>query len=182
MSILVKHVEFVNDQIAFHNRMAAKSENEKKAFAKNLHNTTREKFKALVADLLEADKMLDRQPPDTQKPQQSFLRLSITPDDLEGLPDELVKELSLDTDSTDFAILNVIEDAGGIISLDKLLIGLYKKTHQIHKRQSLTSRLYRMSQNRLVFSVPTKKGVYSSHPMTEEQASSLLGSASRESD
>jgi hypothetical protein len=180
MSILVKHVEFVNDQIVFHTKMAEKPDI--KPFAKKLHITTKEKFEALSADLVEADKMLDREPIDAQKTQPSFVRLSLTPDDLDGLPEELLKELSADTDHTDFAILNVVENAGGIISLDKLLIGLYKKTGQVHKRQSLTSRLYRMAQNKLIFSVPTKKGVYSSHPMTEEQASSLLGGYSRETD
>lgn len=175
MSILEKHLHFVNEQVAFQAKMVEKFSNN--AFRQKLHNNTKEKFEALSKDLVEADKMLDQAPSAAAAPTQPIMRLSVTPDDLEGLPEELLRELSGAADKTEFAILNLIDEAGGIISLNKLLIGLYKKTKEVHKRQALTSRLYRMAQNRFVFSVPGKKGVYSKRPMTEEEVARLLGDA-----
>jgi hypothetical protein len=43
------------------------------------------------------------------------------------------------------------------------------------KRSTLTSRAYRMVQKGNLFSVPTKKGVYSTHELTEDQVSQILG-------
>ena len=58
----------------------------------------------------------------------------LTPEVIEGLPKELMDELSIsDADRTEFAIMNIIDENGGIASLDNILIGLYKKTNDILK-------------------------------------------------
>ena len=89
-----------------------------------------------------------------------------------------MQELSLsDGDKTEFAIVNVIEEAGGIISLDKLLIALYKKTGEIHKRNSLYSKLSRMASKNLIYYVPGKKGVYSTEQLTSDDVSRMFGGA-----
>jgi hypothetical protein len=174
MSILEKHLAFVNEQTAFHQKMAERFADN--SFRQKLHNTTKEKFEALAKDLVEADKMLDR--PEQLAPPR-LVRLSLTPEDLEGLPEELLSELSIDSDKTEFAILSLIDESGGVISLDQLLVGLFRKTKEVHKRQTLTSRLYRMAQNKLVFNVPNKKGVYSTRPLTEEEFLKILGSSQK---
>jgi hypothetical protein len=62
-----------------------------------------------------------------------------------------------------------------LLSLDKLIIGLYKKTAEIHKRSTLTSRLYRMIQKGLIYSVPYRKGIYSTQELSEDDVKGLFG-------
>lgn len=178
MSILAKHLAFVNEQTAFHEKMAQKFGPD--SFRAKLHVTTADKFKYLASDLESADKSLDvpaREERHTSKSNKPF-QLSLSIEDIEGLPDELMQELSLsDGDKTEFAIVNVIEEAGGIISLDKLLIALYKKTGEIHKRNSLYSKLSRMASKNLIYYVPGKKGVYSTEQLTSDDVSRMFGGA-----
>ena len=111
------------------------------------------------------------------------MRLSLSAEEVEGLPDEVLNELSIsEGDKAEFAILGLIDEAGGIISLDKLIVGLWKKTGELHKRQSLISRLYRMGQKDMVFSVPGKKGVYANWPMSEGDIQRLMNEAMMEAE
>ncbi|MDA8390887.1 MAG: hypothetical protein M0Z76_09205 [Gammaproteobacteria bacterium] len=174
MSILNKHLEFVNEQFIFHENRA--NTFDPKTFRAKLHLETANKFKALAADLESADKILDDNPP-KRGAQKGQIQLSLTFDEVSGLPEELLQELNLsDADKTEFEIVKAIEDAGGIISLDRLLIALYKNTGEIHKRNSLYSRLARMASKSLLFYVPGKKGVYSATQLTADEAARLFGS------
>jgi hypothetical protein len=167
MAILDKHLSFVKDQILFHEKMANKfASNE---FRKNLHLSTAEKFKSLEKDLFNADTALLIK--EIHEPRKvSVHKLNLTPECIEGLPEDLIKELSIsEGDKTEFLILNVIEENGGVASLDKILIGVYKKTQEIMKRTALTARLYRMSQKQTVYNVVGKKGVYSLRELTPEE-------------
>lgn len=178
MSILAKHQSFVNEQAAFHDKMVQKVG--PASFRGSLHQSTSDKFKALSADLEAADALLDAAPPTAPNPPKAYkpLQLSLSFEEVEGLPDELVAELSIsDADKTEFNIGNAIEEAGGVITLDRLLIALYKKTGEIHKRATLTSKLYRMAQKNAIFNVPGKKGVYSSEQLSHEDVAKLFGTA-----
>ena len=64
---------------------------------------------------------------------------------------------------------------GGIASLDQILVGLYRNSGELWKRNTLTSKLYRMAQKGVVFQVPEKKGVYSTRRISEEDARRLFG-------
>ena len=89
--------------------------------------------------------------------------LFINPDDLIGLPDELIQELNLNaSEFKDFQLIDVIKSLGGVAGIDKILIGFFKATKEIENRTRLTSRLYRMSTRGLVFPHPTRKGIYAS--------------------
>ncbi|SRR6266571_2185543 len=180
MSILHKHLTVVNEQIAFHDKMVEKFG--PTTFRGNLHKNTADKFKALVADLESADKALDAPALEGRASQSKGpVQLSLSIDDIEGLPKELIEELSLsDADKTEFAIVNAIEEAGGIVSLDKLLIALYKTTGEIHKRTSLYSRLARMATKNLIYYVPGKKGVYSTEQFSTEDVARIFGVVSQE--
>jgi hypothetical protein len=146
----------------------------KEEFRANLHASTRDKFKELSADIIIADKELDSP---KKKDLSGIKQLSVSPEELEGLPEELINELSVsDADKTEFAIVNLINENGGILPLDRILIGMYKKTGEITKRQTMTSKLYRMSQKGLVFSVPSKKGFYSTEELTEDDVTQIFGS------
>jgi hypothetical protein len=175
MSILEKHLPTVKGQLEFHQKMAAKFA-ATNAFRAALHKNTAEKLGALHADLTEANILLDRTKstpePSGDKPR-SAIHLSLSPDELTDLPQALIDELT-GADKIEFAIINAIEDAGGVLNLDRLLIALYRKTGDIHKREQLTSRLYRMAQKNLIFFVPGKKGVYSTEQLSAEDAATLF--------
>jgi len=98
-------------------------------------------------------------------------RLALVPADIKGLPPELIKELSIGSDDEDglleFQVLEFLEENGGIANLDQIIIGLYRRTGEIHKRTALSAKLFRMSKKELVRSVPKKKGVYASFDFDE---------------
>jgi hypothetical protein len=159
---------FVKSQIAFHEGMAKKFANVPKRLSKHLE--TAATFQQL-GDHLQSIAAPASHGALGKKP----IQLAISFDELEGLPPELMQELSVsDGDRADFTILKIIESLGGVASLDRILVGLYKETGEIMKRAALTSKIYRMSQKGLVFSVPSKKGVYSIQELTEEQAANLF--------
>jgi len=171
VSIIEKYFPFVDDQITFQEKMAAKYA--KIPYRQKLHLGSRDKFAALKADLEAINKKLDEQSPGATAPaisQQQSQQLALTPEDVQGLPPELLSELSISTsDRAEFDIITLINDAGGLLTLDRILIGLFRKTGEIHKRATMTSRLYRMGQKGLISSVPNRKGLYATSQVTEDQ-------------
>jgi hypothetical protein len=106
------------------------------------------------------------------------VQLSLRLEDIDGLPEELIRELSItDGDKAEFTIQALMHDHGGVMSLDQLLIGLYRKTGEIHKRSNLNARLYRMTKKNSLFDVPGRKGVYSVRPLSDDEARTLEGPA-----
>lgn len=164
------YTEFVNSQISFHEAMAEKF----KAIPtrQSKHTETAASFRGLLDHLV----MLESgQAAPTGKSPRKSVQLALNFDEIEGLPAELIQELSVsDGDRTDFTILKIIESAGGIASLDRILVGLFKETSEIMKRSTLTSKVYRMSQKSLIYSVPNKKGVYSTEELSEDEVEALL--------
>ena len=137
---------------------------------RKLHLATAQEFRDLADALTETEKELEELSQRPKVNSSSPSTLSITKQDLEDLPEQLIKELSIsDSDLIEFMLYELAEDNGGMISLDQLLIGLYKKTGEVHKRASVTSRLYRMGQKGMIFSVAGKKGVYSTTQPSEEE-------------
>lgn len=69
----------------------------------------------------------------------------IDTNDLSGLPDELLHELSVSqADTLELQILDVMQALGGSADLDQVLIGLYRKFQVIQKRRFLQNKLWRM--------------------------------------
>lgn len=99
MSILDKHIPFVNAQVGIQEKLAKKYSPTPHRAALHLASATG--FKNLLADLQEATKALDdpaRQPKPLTLPQQ----LNLAPSELDGLPEDLVKELNItEADRTD---------------------------------------------------------------------------------
>ena len=92
--------------------------------------------------------------------------INLTPADLDGLPQEVIEQLGLsDSDYYEMDLVRLINKVGGVISLDKLIVLLYKEKNEIAGRTPLNARLYRMIKKGLIYSVPTKKGVYSTTPI-----------------
>lgn len=181
MSILQKHMDLVKEQEDFHEKQYAMFR-DKNPFRATLHKTTADKFSALAIDLENADKLLDTPQITSQEnsastfPKKNY-QLSLTTEDIEGLPEELIKELNISAkDKTEFAITTAIEDAGGIISLSKLLIALYKSTGEIYRRIDIANRMARMANKNIVFYVPGKKGIYSNKQLSSADVSRIFGS------
>jgi hypothetical protein len=84
---------------------------------------------------------------------------TLTPRDMAGLPEDLIAQLS-DLDQTEIEILELIDMAGGTLVLDKIIAGLFHLTGKSYQRQQMTAKLYRMSKKGLIYSVPKKKGLY----------------------
>lgn len=87
--------------------------------------------------------------------------------DLSDLPPELLKELSggaINGESE--PIVEVIDARGGLASLDDILIDMYRKHGELNKRNILANRLYRLSKRGLIWIAPGRKGIYSTHPLT----------------
>ena len=82
-------------------------------------------------------------------------------DDLSDLPPELLAELSERVKSETDPIIKIINDRGGTATLDEILIDLYRKHGELAKRTITNNKLNRLSRRSMVWSVPGKKGVYS---------------------
>lgn len=63
--------------------------------------------------------------------------------DLRDLPEELKKELNLDTDP-DLKILKVFQEGGGILNLSEVLIGYFRIHGEVKSRRFMMSACHRM--------------------------------------
>ncbi|MDG5489055.1 hypothetical protein NYR55_10560 [Sphingomonas sp. BGYR3] len=156
---------FVNEQISFHSQLteqAARTGDDRRAMR---HQTIMKRYGELIGVLAEQK----------TKPTKAAQRLALTWEEVHDLPQELLKELSVsDSDKLEFQIIKTIEDLGGVASLDRLLVALYRQTGEIYQRTWLNNRLYRMCQKDMIFSVPGRKGVYSLESIDKETAAALV--------
>ena len=176
MENLADATAFVKGQVSFHELKAQQLAANPRRTAQ--HAKFCEQFAAL-ADFLQAqgdhvDKIeneLQLRPPKRPAPQ---VQLSLNLEDIDGLPEELIRELSItDGDKIDFTIQSLMQERKGVMSLDQLLIGLFRKTAEVHKRASLNARIYRMTTKGALFNVPGRKGVYSTMELTQAEAEAL---------
>lgn len=168
---------FVNKQAEFHDRKAASFRiRAEKAPSQSVRSElqSRAKSHSELADKFRSISNTLAGMTFVQSIAQGTRNLGLTPHDIDGLPEELIQELSIsEADMADFGILSVVDEAGGILSLDKILIALFKKNGEICKRTAINSRIYRMIQKGLMFPVPSKKGVYATREISDEEAAKL---------
>lgn len=87
-------------------------------------------------------------------------------EDLEGLPESLLKELSqsskiLKEGKTIFdLVLEVFEELDGVASLDQVIVGLYRKTNSVYTREDITRRVYKLTRAKVISPVEGVKGIY----------------------
>ncbi len=166
-------IALVKEQMEYHRKQSLKYANERKRAT--AHDQTAWRFGALLDDLL-AEKAWREENPNwnVEKGLQGYKPLALSWDEVEGLPAEVLSELSIsESDRAEFNILAAIRSVGGIASLDRILIALYNANGEIQKRMSLNQKLYRMGQKGMVFAVPGKKGVYSVDQLSNEEAAAL---------
>ena len=169
MEELTGYIEFVKSQQSFHERQATRFSDDLRR--QSLHTDTANQFRSLAEYLIETKEKLRTRPAtaDIQKLGNGQYRIALTPEEVADLPEELMSELSVsDADKAEFNIVALIDEAGGIVTLDRILVALYRQSGQVTKRANLNARLYRMGQKGLVHSVPGKKGIYSTSALTDE--------------
>ena len=67
--------------------------------------------------------------------------INLTADDLANLPPEMLAQLGLnDSDYLELDIVRIITGFGGIASLDKILISLYREKNEIFERTGLNAK------------------------------------------
>lgn len=104
--------------------------------------------------------------------------ISLSPEDLAGLPQELKEQLQFSaSDQQELKILEILGQAGGFVSIDRLIVRLFQDTGEIVQRKVLTARLYRMTQKKRLFAVSGMKGVYSLNPDVSAGVSAKPGDA-----
>jgi hypothetical protein len=83
--------------------------------------------------------------------------------DLADLPAELLLELSGGALAEVDPLIKIINDRGGTATLDEILIDLYRKYGEIGKRTLIGNKLYRLGRRELVWSLPGRKGIYTTN-------------------
>jgi hypothetical protein len=182
MLTLSDALTFVNGQAQFHD-MKLREYSATSPRRGTQHDRLCQQFAALADYLQRQEDRIERlgSGVSADTPPSGVVQLSLRFEDIEGLPPELMQELSItDGDKTDFAIQALMQERGGVMSLDQLLIALYRKTGEIHKRPNLNSRIYRMTTKGALFSVPGRKGVYSTRELTEAESAALERPAAAE--
>jgi hypothetical protein len=168
------HVTFVKDQVAVQERLARKYDEDD--YRKSLHFKTANSFAEIARFLEEIQKRGTQDIAYLNRGDTPLKRIHLTFEEIEHAPDELLQELNLtDTDRQEMLIEYLIAQAGGILSLDKIIVDLYKRTKQVPKRATITSRLYRMAGRGMIYNVPGKKGVYSTYELSEADAKKMFG-------
>lgn len=165
---IIDWVAFVNTQSTYHKnqieRLSRRSENgkpERPEFARQKANHQR-----IAAQLDQLAEFISSgahsKPADETSPSKAVsASLHIIPEDLEGLPKELLAELNIsESDELELEIFAALKKAGGTLPVDKILIQLYRDTGKVHPRNKIAAKLYRMAaKNRLIAS-EEHRGVY----------------------
>lgn len=179
MAIVDEHGVWVNKEVEFQERRAALLESQGSAFKAAKHRDLANNLKSILADLQSAlsisekpalssppshgDALLTSALPDGDAARAVLSNpLSITPEHLKGLPQELIAQISIsETDRFEANVAHLVgAAAGSTMLLDNIMIGLYLMTKETHQRQTLANKLYRMTKKGLLFSVPGRKGYY----------------------
>lgn len=162
---LIELIAFVKDQEEFHRTRAEAFKD--KTFRRDKHLETAAKLNGVLR-FLEASSQKRRSP--------EQISFHLTPEDIDGLPEELLSELSItEADKAEFAILGIFEESGGTLSLDQLLVRYFRTTGEILKRPAMNNRIYRMIQKGVLFSVPNRKGIYTISAPKETETPESLG-------
>lgn len=163
-------VAFLQDQIDFHKNNAERYASDTNPYRSAKHKETAADFRDLRDFILVLEKKLEKSEKTAKRP-----LLALSPEDIEGLPQEQISELRVTSaDKSEFSIIAMLETSGGIMSLDQIIVGLFRETDKIQKRSLITARLHRMGVKGLLYKVPTKKGVYSLEEINEQDAEAMF--------
>lgn len=168
--IVEKYGEFVNDQTQFQLNQSKRFSAQ--PFRRDLHLATATNLSGLftIAKELEAEnaelkeRIANLEAGISESSTTGFGQLPLRPEDIDDLPDDVRQELSVSaSDPADFRILTLINDAGGVMTLDRIIIGLYRVYGEKIKRPTLVSRINRMIPKNILYPVPGRKGIYTTN-------------------
>jgi hypothetical protein len=174
--MLQKFIELVKKQISFHEYRAS-STKAKGDNGRNAHVLLKEQFAELL-DLLV--RLNQTQQALTATSIDSFLESlsqphpsptngnvpdrksgDLLPEDLDGLPDEILDKLGLrSSDRQEFLLIDIIKELGGAAYIPKIQIELYKRTGEMPERNAIGAKLYRMVSKEQIKSSTIGKGWY----------------------
>lgn len=163
-----EEVEFVKSQIAHHTRSIRYHEGRKDEPKARRHRGILKRFEELLTKI----ELINEEYPNhingeitIQKIEPIGGRLG----NVEDLPEEIRNQLvSVQYDELESQILAVIKDRySGIATIDEILVGLWRTHEDVHQRDILANKIYRMTRKEFLHSVAGKKGVYSTSPVEE---------------
>jgi hypothetical protein len=173
MSKIDNYVSFVKEQVAVQERLARKYDED---YRGNIHQKAASNFNDLARFLEEIHKRGTQDTAYLNRGESPLKRIQLTFEEIENAPEDLLKELNLsETDRQELLIEYIIAQSGGVLSLDKIMVQLYSRTKEIPRRNTITSRLYRMAGRGMIYNVPGKKGVYSTYELSEAEAKKMFG-------
>ena len=173
MKNITEATSFVKREVDHHIHISNKLDRSGNAKAAAKHSSVATHFQDLerfvllqentIVELREKIALLEVNPTmSASKAPPSTSAIELTPEDLEGLPADVLAELNLsESDQQELQIVELMDAAGGTISIDVLLVRWFKQYQEVFKRRSLAAKLYRMAQKGRIYSVPKQKGVYS---------------------
>jgi hypothetical protein len=181
MGKIDKYVDFVKEHVALQHKLAKKYEDS--PFRKNQHLDSAKGFSDLGQFLAEIQKKGTGDTSYLNRGDSPLKRLHLTFEDISDLTEDQLRELNLtEADRQDLVVEHMIAQNGGIYSLDKIMVDLFRQTKEFPKRPTIISRLYRMVGKGMIYNVPGKKGVYSTYEMTEQDVKKLFGNVDGEID
>ena len=174
MSKIDNHISFVKEQVGVQEKLARKYADD--SYRSGLHQKAASSFGELGRFLEEIHRKGTQQTAYLNRGDNPQKRILLTFEEIEHAPEELLKELNVsETDKQELLIEYLVAQAGGVLSLDKIMMELYNRTKEIPRRNTITSRLYRMAGRGMIYNVPGKKGVYSTYELSEADAKKMFG-------
>lgn len=161
-----EEVEFVKSQIAHHTRSIRYHEGRKDEPKARRHRGILRRFEELLTKI----ELINEEYPDHINGEISIRKIEPIGGRLgnvEDLPDEIRSQLiSVQYDELETQIIAVInEQFSGIATIDEILVGLWRVHHDVHQRDGLANKIYRMTRKEYLHSVAGRKGVYSTKPV-----------------
>lgn len=149
--MIEKFIDFAKGQQAYHTRQVERFPDDPTRASQ--HRAFAEQF----ADLATFLEQQQAGPSSEERPRERYSKLG----DLSDLPPELLKELNIsDSDQLERQILELADELDGEISVDEILIGLYRRFKVVQQRKILVGKLSRMLKKGSLISVAGRKGVY----------------------
>jgi len=174
MTKIDNYLNFVKEQVGVQEKLARKYDED--SYRSSLHQKAATNFRDLSRFLEEIQKRGTQHSAYLNRGDNPQKRILLTFEEIEHAPEELLKELNLsETDRQELMIEYLIAQSGGVLSLDKIMIELYNRTKEIPRRNTITSRLYRMAGRGMIYNVPGKKGVYSTYELAEADVKKMFG-------
>lgn len=187
MPMIANYVEFVKRQVEYNRRQyerllektgssgdtsSSRRAAEKLPMFERLSSGFQSLLDAMLSDIADFEAMKLATPPSVST--NDVDDLLKTPTDihqstLDGLPEELIAQLQIsDADRFQWCVVDIINRTPDkTISLEVLLIALYKVTGKIYERADLANRMSRLSRKGVAFPVPGRKAVYTTSPPIE---------------